>query len=102
MSFFSKIMVPLRWIINHKYLFVTVVFLTIVLLIDDKSMLQRIGCQNKIADLNAQIEEMTRDSIEIEARNSRLEEAGNLYDVEKLAREKYSMHTPQEEIYVIE
>ena len=95
-------MVPIRWIRNHKYLFVTAVFLVIVLLFDEKSMMKHIENQNKIDFLKKEISIMQRDSMDIEARNASLENKEQNEDVEKLAREKYGMHTPQEEVYVIE
>lgn len=102
MSFFSKIMAPIRWIRNHKYLFVTAIFLVIVLLFDEKSMMKHIENQNKIDSLKKEISIMQRDSMDIETRNASLENKEQNEDVEKLAREKYGMHTPQEEVYVIE
>ncbi|MBQ3244944.1 MAG: cell division protein FtsL [Bacteroidaceae bacterium] len=95
-------MVPIRWIRNHKYLFVTAVFLVIVLLFDEKSMMKHIENQNKIDSLKKEISIMQRDSMDIETRNAGLENKEQNEDVEKLAREKYGMHTPQEEVYVIE
>ena len=95
-------MVPIRWIRNHKYLFVTAIFLVIVLLFDEKSMMKHIENQNKIDSLKKEISIMQRDSMDIEARNAGLENKEQNEDVEKLAREKYGMHTPQEEVYVIE
>lgn len=95
-------MVPIRWIRNHKYLFVTAIFLVIVLLFDEKSMMKHIENQNKIDFLKKEISIMQRDSMDIEARNASLENKEQNEDVEKLAREKYGMHTPQEEVYVIE
>lgn len=102
MSFFSKIMVPIRWVRNHKYLFVTAIFLVIVLLFDEKSMMKHIENQNKIDSLKKEISIMQRDSMDIETRNASLENKEQNEDVEKLAREKYGMHTPREEVYVIE
>ena len=95
-------MVPIRWIRNHKYLFVTAIFLVIVLLFDEKSMMKHIENQNKIDFLKKEISIMQRDSMDIETRNAGLENKEQNEDVEKLAREKYGMHTPQEEVYVIE
>lgn len=87
---------------NHKYLFVTALFLFIVLVIDDKSMLEHISNQKKISALEEEIAEMQRDSTEIEERYFRLIEGGDSLEAEKYAREMYNMKTPDEEVYIIE
>ena len=96
MSFFNRIMAVLRWLRNHKYLFVTVVFLAIVLLPGEKSMLNQFENKNKIDALNKEIADMKRDSAKCENDILRLDK-----EADRIGRRDYGMHTPQEEVFEI-
>ena len=102
MSFFSKLTPALDWIRNHKYLFVTIIFLVIVILIDDKSMIKHFENRHKIAALEEEIAGMERDSVEIERKNAKIGPNGDIEEIEKICREKYNMHTENEDIFIIE
>lgn len=102
MSFFSKLTSALDWIRNHKYLFVTIIFLVIVILIDDKSMIKHFENRHKIATLEEEIAQMKRDSIEIEQKNSKIGPNGDIHEIEKICRDKYNMHTKDEDVFIIE
>lgn len=99
---FKKVMPVINWVKNHKYLFVTIVFLAIVIVIDDNNMFKHIKNQRAISALEEEIDQMKRDSAEIMRKQAELEGEGDITLVEKLAREKYGMHKENEDVYVIE
>ena len=55
MSFFSKFTPIINWVREHKYLFVTIIFLIIVVLFDDKSMIKHFENRHKITTLEKEI-----------------------------------------------
>lgn len=101
MSFFRKILLPFIWIRSHKYITVTVVFLAIVILIDDNSMLKHMENQKQISALKSEIAAMEKDSAEYEEKSSHLGSEAKREDIEEVGRERYDMHSPNEEIIVI-
>lgn len=102
MSFWEKIMAVLRWLRNHKYLFVTAVFLVIVLLLDDKSMVRHLENKKKIDTLKKEISVMRRDSAVLVARNASLDNEGDNVELEKYGCDAYNMHSSQQEVYIQE
>ncbi len=85
---------------RHKYLVVTVVFLLIWVLLDENSLIRRAMHQREIATLEAEIEKYTR---QFEEDTRKLEELdSNPEAIEKIAREKYLMKTPDEDIFIFE
>lgn len=102
MHLFSKIKPAIQWIRNHKYMCVTIIFLIIVVLVDDKSMINHFENRHKIAALEEEIAGMERDSIEIERKNAKIGPNGDIDEIEKICREKYNMHTENEDIFIIE
>ena len=102
MSFFSRFTSFFSWIRDHKYLFVTIIFLVIVVLIDDKSMIKHFENRHKIATLEKEIAKMKRDSIETERKNSKIGPNGDIHEIEKICRDKYNMHTQDEDVFIIE
>lgn len=89
------------WVRNHKYLSVTIVFLFIVLVIDDNNMLKHIQNQRAISQLEDEIAQMKRDSADIVKRQDELDNNGDLDVIERLAREKYGMQQDDEDVFVI-
>lgn len=59
---FEKIKIVFHWIKNHKYIFVTLVFLAIILVIDDNNMIGHIRNRTTINRLKNEIESMETDS----------------------------------------
>lgn len=99
---FEKISKIFSWIVKHKYLAVTIIFLLIVVLIDDKSMIKHYENRHKIATLEDEIAQMKRDSLELERKNSKIGPNGDLKEIEKICRDKYNMHTEHEDVFIIE
>lgn len=98
----KKILTLLHWVKRHKYLAVTLVFLLIVVVIDDNNMFKHYKNQRIISELEEEIETMKRDSAEIVNRQNQLDYRGDVTVIEDLAREKYGMHKDDEEVFVIE
>ena len=95
-------MAVLRWLRNHKYLFVTAVFLVIVLLLDDKSMVRHLENKKKIDTLKKEISVMRRDSAVLVARNASLDDEGDNVELENYGCDAYNMHSSQQEVYIQE
>ena len=57
----EKIKVVLGWIKKHKYIFVTLVFLAIILVIDDNSLISHMRNRAVIDDLETEIKQVVKD-----------------------------------------
>ena len=88
-----------RWIVGHKYLFVTVVFLVIIVVVDDNNMISHIRNNAVISELNDEIKVMEADSAEIQAK-LKLYTDGDLSVIEDVAREQ-GLIKENEDIYII-
>lgn len=96
----SKLQCIWRSIRKHKYLVVTLVFLAIVGVLDENSWIRRIAQKREIAELKAEIKKYTK---QYEEDTRLLEELNNNPEtIEEIAREKYLMKTPDEDIYIFE
>lgn len=83
----------------NKYVLVTIVFLIIVFFVGDQSVVNRIRKARQIAELKEQrdayqkgIEDCQRDILRLQNPDS----------LERFAREHYYMHTPDEDVYIVE
>lgn len=88
-----------KWIVDHKYLSATIVFLVIIVLVDDNNMIRHIRNNATIATLNDEIREMEADSADIQAK-LKLYTDGDLSVIEDVAREQ-GMVKDNEDIYII-
>ncbi|MBR3884041.1 MAG: septum formation initiator family protein [Bacteroidaceae bacterium] len=89
-----------QWVVKHKYLFVTIAFLLMIVFLDENNLLKHIQNQREITELKTEIEEL-QEQHDIVVR--KLGELDKDVDVlEKVAREKYGMHLEDEEIFIIE
>ncbi len=85
---------------KHKYLITLVGFAVIVGFLDENSIVRRVGYANEISRLNSEIEKYRT---EYEEDTERLNElAVDSGSIERVAREKYLMKKPNEDIYVFE
>lgn len=96
-----KLLLVFAWIKRHKYLAVTILFLLIIFVVDDKNMFRHYKNQRTISQLEEEIEEMKRDSMEIVKRQSQLD-FRNVEAIEEIAREKYGMHKDNEDVFIVE
>ena len=95
----EKLKVVGRWIVSHKYLTVTIVFLAIIIVIDDNNMISHIKNNAIISDLNEEIKTMEADSVEIQAK-LKLYTDGDLSVIEDVAREQ-GLIKENEDIFII-
>lgn len=85
---------------KHKYWIAILVFGVIIGFLDENSMLRRFGYAREIIRLQDEIEEYRA---EYEENTQRLNElTTNPEAIEQIAREKYLMKKPNEDIYVFD
>ena len=99
MKFLDRIRCILKWVWERKYLSVTVVFLLIIILIDDNNLIRHIRNSTVISGLNDEIKEMEADSAEIQAK-LRLYTNGDTCIMEDIAHEQ-GLKKSNEDIYII-
>lgn len=83
---------------KHKYGITILSFAVLIGFIDENSMIQRIGYAREISQLQSEINKYRA---EYEDNTKRLNELNSNPDaIEQIAREKYLMKKPNEDIYV--
>ena len=82
---FDRIKALINWIKNHKYIFVTIVFLAIIIVVDDNNMISHIKNKATIDKLTDEIREMEADSAEVQDK-LKLYTDGDLSVIEDVAR----------------
>ena len=85
---------------RHKYLITIVAFLLIIGVLDENSLIRRIGHWHEITTLKAEIKKY-RDQYDKDSRTLK-ELTTHPDELEKVAREKYLMKKPNEDIYIFE
>ena len=96
----SKLMTVWTYIRKHKYLITIVAFLVIIVFLDENSLIERAQHQQEINTLNAEIEKYRK---QYEEDTEKLKELTNNPEaMEKIAREKYLMKKPNEDIFIFE
>ena len=85
---------------KHKYLITVLAFAAIIGFLDENSAIRRIGYTREISRLQSEIEKYRAD---YEENTKKLNELScNPDAIEQIAREKYLMKKPNEDIYVFE
>ena len=96
----SKLMTVWNYIRQHKYLITIVAFLVIIVFLDDNSLIQRAKHRQEINALTDEIEKYKK---QYEEDTEKLKElTDNPEAMEKIAREKYLMKKPNEDIFICE
>jgi cell division protein FtsB len=96
----NKLLKVWRFIGRHKYLIATLLFGVIIGFLDENSIIRRMRYAQEINTLNKKIEGYRK---EYEESTERLHELmTNPEEIEQIAREKYRMKKPNEDIYVFE
>lgn len=96
----SKLLSVWTFIRRHKYLITIVGFIVIVGFVDENSWMQRVKYDREISELN---KEIGKYRAEFDESTEKLNElATNPEVIERIAREKYLMKKPNEDIYVFE
>ena len=96
----SRFMTVWKYVRQHKYLITIVAFLVIIVFLDENSLIQRAKHQQEINTLNSEIEKYRK---QFEEDTRKLKElTTNPEALEKIAREKYLMKKPNEDIFIFE
>ena len=89
-----------NFICRRKYLITVVAFVAIIGFLDENSFIQRVKYQREISLLKGEIEKYRSD---YEENTRKLNELNsNPEAIEQIAREKYLMKKPNEDIYVFD
>jgi len=96
----SKLMTIWEYIRKHKYMITVIGFLVIIVFLDDNSLIQRAKQRQEIQTLTAEIEKYRK---QFEEDTQKLKELNENPDaMEKIAREKYLMKKPNEDVFIFE
>ena len=96
----SKLRTIWIYIRQHKYLITIVSFLVIIVFLDENSLIQRAKHRQEIEALTNEIEKYRK---QYEEDTEKLKELTNNPEaMEKIAREKYLMKKPNEDIFIFE
>lgn len=96
----SKLLTVWGYVRKHKYLITILGFLVIIVFLDDNSLIQRAKHRAEIEALNSEIEKYRK---QFEEDTRKLKElTANPEAMEKIAREKYLMKKPNEDIFIFE
>ena len=88
------------FICKHKYLITIVIFLVIIVFLDENNLINRFQHKNEIRLMKEEIEEYRK---QFDEDTERLKElTDNPEGLEKIAREKYLMKKPNEDIFILE
>ena len=96
----SKLLTVWGYVRRRKYLITILGFLVIIVFLDDNSLIQRAKHRAEIETLKSEIEKY-RQQFEEDTRKLK-ELTANPEAMEKIAREKYLMKKPNEDIFIFE
>lgn len=95
----SKLLTIWNYIRRHKYMITVLIFIVVIGFLDENSLIQRVKHRSEISALNSEIEKYKQ----YEEDTEKLKElTTNPEALEKIAREKYLMKKPDEDIFVFE
>ena len=92
----SKLLTIWNYIRRHKYMITVLIFIVVIGFLDENSLIQRVKHRSEISALNSEIEKYEEDTEKLK------ELTTNPEALEKIAREKYLMKKPDEDIFVFE
>ena len=96
----SKLITVWKYSRQHKYLLTIVIFGVIIVFLDENSLIQRQKHRQEIRTLTNEIEKYRK---QFEEDTRKLKELTNNPEaMEKIAREKYLMKRPDEDIFIFE
>ena len=96
----SKLLTVWSYIRRHKYLITILAFLVVIVFLDENNLVQRAKYRQEISALKSEIEKYR---IKYEEDTRMLKELmDNPEALEKIAREKYFMKRPDEDIFIFE
>ena len=83
----------------HKYAVTTGLFLLIICVTDENNVIKRLQHQRQIRELKREI--AVYEEIRDKSVKGLLELANDSNNLENIARERYGMHLPDEEVFII-
>lgn len=89
-----------KWVSSHKYLFVTLAFIAIIVVFDENNLLKHIQNRREIATLKSDIEELDEHQVQLDKKLRELDT--DVHVMEKVAREKYDMQLENEDVFIME
>ncbi len=89
-----------KWVLNHKYLFVTLAFVAIMVFFDKHNLIEHFKNQREIAALKAENNGLKKELEELKYKLEGLHKDVEI--MEKVARERYGMHKEGEEVFIVE
>ena len=89
-----------RFFGRYKYIITLLIFGVIIVFIDENSILRRMEVANEARNTRNEIEKYRKDFEESTLRLNELDADSN--SIERIAREKYLMKKPNEDVYVFE
>ena len=95
----SKIKEIWLWVKQHKYAVTIIGFVLLVCVIDPHNMIKRMEHRRQIRELKKEIEHYT-DILNQSERGLQVL-ANDSNNLERIARERYGMHLPDEDVYII-
>lgn len=96
----SRLLTFWNYIRRHKYLITVLTFFVVIVFLDENSLIQRAQHKKEISHLNSEIQKYRK---QYEEDTRKLKELmSNPEALEKIAREKYLMKKPNEDIYIFE
>lgn len=96
----SKLLTLWNFIGRHKYIITLIIFGIIIVFLDENSLIQRARHKDEIKTLK---NEINKYRVRFEEDTERLKEITNNPEaLEKIAREKYLMKKPDEDIFIFE
>lgn len=96
----SRLLTIWNHIRRHKYLITILAFLVMIVFVDENSLIQRAKHKREISTLNSEIARYRK---QYEEDTRKLKELMNNPEaLEKIAREKYLMKKPNEDIFIFE
>lgn len=96
----SKLLTLWNFIGRHKYIITLIIFGIIIVFLDENSLIQRARHKDEIKTLK---NEINKYRVQFEEDTERLKEITNNPEaLEKIAREKYLMKKPDEDIFIFE
>jgi len=96
----SKLLTIWNYIRRHKYMITVLIFIVVIGFLDENSLIQRVKHRSEISVLNSEIEKYRK---QYEEDTEKLKElTTNPEALEKIAREKFLMKKPDEDIFVFE
>lgn len=96
----SKLVTVWHFICRYKYLITVVIFLIALGVLDENSLMRRYSNKREIGRLHDEIGQYKKEYEESTRKLNELME--NSEAIEKIAREKYLMKKPNEDIYIFE